>query len=76
MFRATGDARVDTMPPLHVFVVIRPIGKVMLAFVTRVRTFTGVLSPVRRKDALEPETFTAKLARIRHCTGVYPMVFF
>lgn len=40
---ATG---VDAVPPLHVFVVVGPIGEVMLTFNTRVRTLSRVLSPV------------------------------
>lgn len=40
LFRPAGDASVDTMPPFHVFVVVRPVREVVLTLVARIWTFS------------------------------------
>lgn len=42
-----GENRIPfTMSPLHVLIIVRPIGKMMITFDTGIRTFSRMLSPV------------------------------
>ena len=67
-------ARVDAVPPLHVLVVVGPVGEVVLALVAGVRPLPGVLAAVRRQHALEAEALAAELAREGHGAGVNTVV--